>query len=352
MSAIRELVQVYANGGEWRDWTAISLKAAIDEAARAFTLTVPPGADNAVSARAAFAAGTKIEIRANGEKLFDGYVDAYAPRRRPDASEISVTGRSKSCDLVDCSIVHPTGRIRDSDLEKLARDLDRFGVGVKVEGEKVPVVRFQATPGETVFRALERETRKRGLTISGEADGSVRISKGPTGKRHAFGLFEGVNILESEAKHDWSKRFSEYKVRAQSPDGTGDEATRIEESAKDSAVGRPRPNILAADEDMDKAAARIRADWRKDRAAGESLTATIVTAGWRDQDGTIWTPGHLVWVESQFLDIAQDMLIKSVQYDQSKDAGSTCSLSLVDPRAFGGKKGKVAKSGKGWEIGE
>jgi prophage tail gpP-like protein len=77
--------------------------------------------------------------------------------------------------------------------------------------------------------------------------------------------------------------------------------------------------------------------------------------GFRDDTGQLWTPGKLVWTESPFLDIAQDMLIEQVEYAQS-EAGSIATLSLTDPRAYGGHgagggKGKGNKSGSIWETG-
>lgn len=57
--------------------------------------------------------------------------------------------------------------------------------------------------------------------------------------------------------------------------------------------------------------------------------------------------GKLIWTESPYLDVTQDMLIERVSYDQD-ESGSIATLSLVDPRAHGGKKGKGSKSGKSW----
>ena len=49
-------------------------------------------------------------------------------------------------------------------------------------------------------------------------------------------------------------------------------ATRIEATAKDSAVPRYRPIIVIEDGALDQARAQARADTRRDREAGNSLT--------------------------------------------------------------------------------
>ncbi len=70
----------------------------------------------------------------------------------------------------------------------------------------------------------------------------------------------------------------------------------------------------------------------------------------RSRPGVLVTqPGKLVWTQSPFLDIAQDMLIEKVQYTQSEQ-GSIAILSLTDPRSYGGQGGgKGNKSGSEWE---
>ena len=61
----------------------------------------------------------------------------------------------------------------------------------------------------------------------------------------------------------------------------------------------------------------------------------------------------MLWTESPFLDIAQDMLIEQIERAQS-EAGSIATLSLTDPRAYGGQGaggGKGNQSGDEWDIG-
>jgi prophage tail gpP-like protein len=137
-------------------------------------------------------------------------------------------------------------------------------------------------------------------------------------------------------------------VRGQRPFGHGEENLEIEETETDGAVKRHRPIIIIQDEDTDKKRAKKRAKNRKDRAAGNALKATIITQGFHDEGGQLWEPGNLVWTESAFLDIAQDMLIESVDYEQS-ESGSFATLNLTDPRSYGGEGGKGNKSGPDWE---
>ncbi len=90
----------------------------------------------------------------------------------------------------------------------------------------------------------------------------------------------------------------------------------------------------------------------RQRRAG--TTAQITVKGWRDAAGKLWQPGWLIPVHVADLGLAQEMMIESVSYEQ-QDAGTgdgtVARLSLVDPRAYGGKAGKGGKSNAAWTVG-
>lgn len=346
-----EIITVEAAGGRWTAWRDASIRAALKEAARSFRLTI--AAELGASAtNGLFRAGTPVTIRSNADLLVTGYVDQKQPRfakgESSDAS-IVISGRSKAADIIDSSAIHPTGEIENKTLLDIARELDKAGVGFSTDQQLPVIPRFRLTPGESVFSALERVARDQGLALMGEPDGSVRITKAAT-QRHAGGLFEGRNIKAGEADHNWSNRHSEYRVKGQRPFGSGADALEIEAIARDAGVNRYRPIIIVQDQDTDADRAKARAQNRRDRAAGNSLRCSITTQGFRDDAGTIWTPNRLVWIESDFLDVRQDMLIEGVTFSMSSQ-GSEAKLDLVDPRAYGGKKGKGNKSGGEWDIG-
>jgi prophage tail gpP-like protein len=343
-----ELVTVSAGGQTWTAFRRVMVQASLKEAARSFHLDIAAEASPG-DAMAAFYAGSEVEILFNGELALRGYVDRYQPKISEHASaEIVVSGRSRSQDLIDSSAVHKTGRFENKDPEEIGQELDQAGVGIKTDQklDKVPV--YQITQGETVFRCLERLCRSQGVTMSGQPDGSILITKASS-KRHAGGLFHPGNIKAADADHNWSGRHSKVIVRGQRPFGSGDDSLAIEAASEDATVGRHRPVIVVQDEDTDKPRAKKRAKNRRDKEAGNALKAHVTVQGFRDDDGTLWTPGFLVWTESRFLALAQDMVIESVKFEQDRKNGSIAVLGLTDPRAHGGKT-KGGKSGKDWST--
>src|SRR6185503_16171777 len=62
-----------------------------------------------------FDVGTPVTITANGELLLTGYVDAKEPHIAAREAFITISGRSKSSDLVDSSGKHKTGYFENKD---------------------------------------------------------------------------------------------------------------------------------------------------------------------------------------------------------------------------------------------
>ncbi|WP_438278073.1 phage baseplate assembly protein [Nitrobacter sp.] len=350
----QETISIAIGGERYTAFERVTVTAAMNKAARTFSLTV--AAEIGASAtNALFAAGVELEIYANADLLLSGFVDGKQPKLAAEDATIEVSGRSSSGDLIDSSADHRTGRFENkTPLEignELSSDFDKTGFVSDQQLDRIE--QYQLTPGESVFRCVEKMCRQQGMTLTGTADGRINITKAGA-LRQGGGLIEGQNILEGTSHHNAANRHSTYKVRGQRPFDHGEENLEIEETADDDAVKRHRPLIVVEDEDTTKDRARKRAKNRRDRAAGNALKATIRVQGFHDETGQLWTPGNMVWTESPFLDIAQDMLIEQVEYEQSGE-GSIATLSLTDPRAYGGTGaggGKGNRSGGEWEIGD
>ncbi len=345
-----EIVTVIVGGRQWTAWRRVTVRASFQDAARSFQIEAAAEGGGAATAWT-FKAGTQIDILFNGTLACRGYVDRYQPKiSEHKSAEITISGRSKSQDFIDSSAVHDTGQFKDKTPQEIGATLDKFGVGVTTDEklEKVPVYRI--TPGETAFRCIEKLCREQGVFPVGQADGSIKITKAGK-KKHAGAIIEGVNMKAGDADHNWSGRHSDVTVRGQRPFGHGADALQIEGIARDAEVGRYRPVIVVHDGDTDKKRAKKRADTRRDREAGNALKANVTVQGCHDDGGQLWEPGALVFLQSQFLDIAQDMAIETMTISQDRHDGSLSVLSLVDPRALGGKGGKGGKAGAAWGSG-
>ena len=343
-----ELVTVSVDGQEFTAWDSVAVTAGRSTAARSFTLQC--AAELGTQALAwTFAPGKLVEIRSNGDLLCTGYTDKFIPRLDAKSAGVSISGRSKSADLVDCAALDETGFFEQMTPAEILQRLDRFGVGISSEID-LDKIDYQLNPGETVFSVADTLLRSQSATLSGQADGSAKIV-GPPTKTMAGELIEGRDFTVGQATHDWSKRYSVYRLRGQRPGGVEDDDLEIEVIARDSKVPRFRPKVGVIAEDTTLGRAKKRARQERDRSAGAGLTAGFTVQGFRDAAGVLWEPGALVWTESPFLLLRQNMMIESVAWRQGpRKTGSTAALSMIDPRAHGGKSGKADGSGDAWDM--
>ena len=348
-----EVVYVEVDGKEYTAFHRVQVRAGYKEAARAFELSI--AAELGASAtNAIFHAGAEVAVYATRDLLMRGYVDQKLPHLGAREATIRVVGRSKSADLIDSDADHETGYFENKTPQEIGAELAKeYGSTFETDQLLKKVESHTITPGNSIFRGVEILARRQGMTLTGTPEGNIKITK-PNGERHAGGLIEGVNILVINADHNWSNRHSRYSIKGQRAVGRGSRRLHLVARADDKAVKRRRHKVIVNEDDADIDGLKAKVGNRRNRSAGEALKATASVQGFPDEAGKIWTPGRLIWTESPFCDIAQDMLVEAVDMSQGPE-GSITLLSLVDPRAFGGKGaggGKGNKSGSEWGQGD
>lgn len=329
------------NGEIYGGWTGFRFDASMCQAARAFEFKLTekwPGRKENWRIRE----GDACTIELDGEKVLTGWVDVFNPDYGPDAHGVRVTGRSKTCDLVDCSAMVPGGQFKGYTVDAIARTLAAtVGLGdIKVIA-KAPVgdalADVQINPGETCFELIDRLCRLRALLACDDADGNLvltRAGAGGFGRRGA--LRRGVNIHSAGATLSQDRRFSDYYVRGQQT-GTdnlfGTEASGPQAHVKDAAVKRKRPKLVIAENQGTIADFQQRAQWEQRFGAAESVRATHRATDWRDADGGLWLPGYLVPVDDDWLGISQDLLIETASFVKDEQ-GTGVELTLLPPDAL------------------
>lgn len=333
-----ETVTVVVGGVAFGGWSSVSISYSVEQAARTASLVISDFG-GALQMRP----GAEAQVLASGEAIVTGYVRDVRPSHDANRHSVSISIASKTVDLVEASIDHATGEVRDMDLQRIAEAFDTSGVGVEVQGDyrREPVRRVNA--GESWFYHIEPLARSYQAFIYDTPEGTAIIAQKPTG-RHAGALSigDGGNILSASATLTEEGRFDPVKAKGQSSKGSGAGALRIEAQASDAGVGRVRPKIIVHESEATSGKLQNRVEREVKRAAGYSRAAQVTVKGWRDAGGTIFTPHWLIAVADDRIYIDQDMAIQSVTLTQTIEAGgqgTVAQLSLVDPRALGGESG-------------
>ena len=345
------------DGVDWTYWTSVQVSRQMDAIAGTFSLSL---ADKWVNGAQALplAAGMPCQILIGGDQVMDGYIDQVKPTFSATAHGISVTGRDKSADLVDCAAVHSPGQWLRCSVLQLAQELARpFGVNVTAEGDVgAPIPSFKLEEGETAFEALDRALRQRELMACPDGKGGIVLLKAGAGTASGR-LRQGENVLSADSQFDMADRFSDYIVKGQKPGtdkGWGKEACAVRGEYRDQAVRRYRPMVIRAEQSGDASNARQRAAWECSVRAARAVTVTATVQGFRqqgvgrEQSGPLWQLNQMVDVDLPYLRISQRLLVAGVEFRRDATSGSTTRLTLRDPAAFAPEpKAEAKKGGKG-----
>lgn len=329
-------VTLAIDGENFSGWKSISIRRGIEQISGTFELGITDrwaGQSKPWPIRP----GGSCTVSIDGELVITGYVDAVFPQFDATQHGITVIGRDKTGDLVDCSAIHGSGEWRDRRLINIARDLAKpFGVEVFEDVEAGSVSKkWSIQEGETVFEALDRAARMRGVLLVVDAKGNLHITRAGS-ERVSTSLDQGQNVKAGTGNFRFDDRYSEYICKGQDIGSNfstaGQNASPKPGVANDKEVRRYRPLIVIAEEFANAGKLGTRALWEAAVRLGRSIRPMITVQGWRHASG-LWVPNRLVRCNLPFFNIKDDMLIVSVEY-LLNEGGTVCNLELCRREAF------------------
>ncbi len=339
-------VVLLVNGQKYTGWTAIEIEQNLQAVSSRFLLNVSDtqGVTRTGESGAPLSIypGDACAIELDQTRVITGYVDQVRPSFDAGQHELRLSGRDKTADLVDCSVLNAPGEFNQLTLERIVSALCKpFGIAVRVEvgaGRDLdaPLDVFSIQPSESVWEVIERAARLRGVFIHADAQGDVLISAAKNTRAHTA-LIQGGNILRASADFNHSTRFSVYNVQASSPwsdDFPAAFANAIEGFAYDENIKRFRPKVIKAETASSSAQAQRRAQWEAAVRAARSGTVQITTPGWTQGDGSLWKINTLVTVRSPWLSLDGDLLITAVRFSKDDTGGTQTQLTLMRADAF------------------
>ncbi|MBP6010608.1 MAG: hypothetical protein KBA31_00125 [Alphaproteobacteria bacterium] len=283
--------------------------------------------------------GNSCEVRIGGDLLVTGFIDVVDRAFDERGNVVSVTGRSKSQDLIDCSAEWPTCQITSSTALAIAQKI-AAPYGIKVAGVGDPgrvIPTFNFALGETGADIIERTLRYTGKLLLDKPDGSVLITDVGTAKA-ASGFTEGQNIQSARITSRVDQRYSVYKIFMVAMDAFEDvgDGGNLIKTVNDPNVRPQRLKYFVAESgDSSFEVAKKRILWEAARRKGRGQTVRIVTDRWRDKAGKLWEPNTLAPVKIPAVKLASaELLIAEVTYRRDAERGTTAELTLMAPDAF------------------
>jgi prophage tail gpP-like protein len=305
---------------------------ALDQMSGAFDLDV--SGDNAMElVKHPLRKGMECKVQLRGQTVITGYLNKRRANYDKSSHKLSFSGRDVTCDLIDCSAIVPNQELHNVTLADAARQLLAPFPAIRLDcpspGASFP--KFTINDGDSIFSVLESHAKQRGLMIYTVGDGVLHIRK-PMVSHTGLTLTEGDNLLSANAEESDDEQFAEYIVKAQKSD---DGKHQAEQRYTDSSVRKGRVRVITAEQPDDGTEIKNRAEWEAKLRQARSVTANATVQGWESSTGKLWRLGDGIKLHSPALGLLnRAMIVNSINYNVSNDAGTTTELGLVLPEVY------------------
>ena len=336
--------ELHVGRARYEGWTEVSVTHSIEQAASSFELSLTDRWASNQEARPV-RPESPCALSLNGQPLVIGFIDAARPGHDAKRRRLSVIGRAKTSDLIDCSVPLEGGQFKSQSLVQLAKAFCApFGIEVvnTVADANSPVGSgWHVEPGETGFESLERAARFCRCLLTCDPAGRLVITRAGSEVLPVH-LKYGEQILDADGDFDHRERFSEYTVKGDSASGgaswdntDGVAATQSVGRAKDNQVTRYRPLILIGEDNLDNSKAALRSDWEMRRRRARSKKVTVEVRGWNiEGSDRLWPINYQVRITDPVLGLSDELLLITAVAFTLNDSGTRTKLSLMPREGF------------------
>lgn len=339
--AIAGDVALTVDGEIHRGWRSAKVSLGLDAAAAEISIELAERwsqTQDAAQVRRSIRPGAAFSLSLEDEVVVEGFLDALEVSYDEKDHTLTVTGRERTGDLVDCAAqVDGPHEFSGVGLEEAVRRICQpYGIRVRAQGSMgVPFTRFAIQPGETAWEAISRAARERAVIATGDGRGTLLLTRAGEGGEAAGALRlggEDGNIRRANGSFEFQERHSLVVVRGQAEGSST--AGQGQARATDPDVTRYRPRVVVSEGQGEGVTFQDRANWEVRVAAGKSRRVRYTVPGWRGRTGALWRPNTRVMVQDAYLDLSRELLISNVTYSLSNEGGTLTELQVAPVDAY------------------
>ena len=343
MAAPDDDITLEINSVVYGGWTDVKITRGIEICPNSFSIALTdlfPGDGSKLTVQP----GDPCVVRIGSDVVITGFVDRFLPSIAAQNHAITITGRGKCQDLVDCSAEWDGGQIVGSSALQIAQKLAApYGITVSAPagvdvGPPIPKIALvRPTPA---FDIIESVCRYRGLLAYEGTDGNLILAQaGADTMASGFVEGEGGNVQEAAGTYAMDERFQTYEAFLTSVEIYADAGgpSLPSYTATDPGVKRHRLRYIIAEAgggltDLLKQ----RALWEAARRAGRGSSIAITADCFRDSAGKLWTPNAVVPVVDipDVKPTKEDWTISSVVFGRDGVTGTTAKIVVMPKKAF------------------
>lgn len=289
-----------------------------------------------------------LEIRHGKTILFKGYTFGVSKNTDIGTLSFSLEARNLFADLYDSSIGYePLFKTKSylSLLSSVCRKFKATNNFIFNIENNLPIDKTElekALPEEGIWSYISDLSKKRQILPFVLPDNTLKVTDNiySLGRRTSIATyFDSVdnNVVKycsaSVKKEDlfnvygYVSEVSAQSVRSKQP-------TYKKGAVRDFSVRPERISYENIRIEKDKSLADRKIKWRKAIATASQQSLNITTNKLYNQDGNLWQIGDYIDYTNDYLGISGVFLITNVQYQFSSESGTTCTITLADPKAL------------------
>lgn len=324
------------NGQRYGGWKTVRVSHSMRAIASKFSVSVSeryPGDPGLLPIRP----GDEAEFYLGGQRVLVGHVDSRDAGFDAGSHTVSIAGRSKAADIVDCAPELGTYEFNGLTALQIAQRVAApFGVTVEAEvAGLAPLDRFDIQPGETAFETIDRACKLAGVLPVARGDGGVVLTR-ESSAQTVTQLVEGENVKMASLQVDHSSRYARYIVAGQhfgTDTFSGFDASGIKAEAVDGNIRAARATFLRVSSNLTQAQAKERAQWEAANRSAVGTTIAVSVAGWQQANGALWPINRVVRARIPTLGVNGEFVIADAVYSQGAE-GTQTDLTLAPRGAF------------------
>ncbi|WP_310630828.1 phage baseplate assembly protein [Paraburkholderia sp.] len=283
-----------------KGWKSVRITRSVEVATSEFQMTCSADAN---TLKLLGKEGAPVTVSIGDSLVLTGFVETIETYLTPRMHEISISGRGKLGDLVDCSC--RIDRVNaNTNLTQLCTVIaSSYSISVVVPDSatqtalaaQLPLPRQIISITETAWEVIERYARYCGVLVYESEKGELVISQAGE-ETGASGVALGQNVEAIVCTKSTLGTFSTYNaVLSAYSAGTDDEdipnipVVTVVNTGVAANAARIRPTFFVSEQSAtDRDFITKRVNWMASRAYGRARRVRVLADNWRDGSGAVW----------------------------------------------------------------
>ena len=302
-------LELKVDNRKYSGWENVSINKSMQSIAHNFSMNIFNADDISIQD------DDLIQILIDDKVFFTGYLDDMVIGISDTKKPLSISGRSKTGDLIDCNI-SDNKQYNKQNIKQIISDLVKpFNINVSSNLTLEPLEIFNTKVGETYFDAINRLCKQTNTLPISDNFGNIEIVKNQQNKSSI--VLKDGDFKELNYPKKLSKRFSKYTYKKE---GIATDVT--DGRITDDTVLRFKPFVGVNTEDKDN---QDLAKWQLNHNKVSEISLTAVVKGWDLEINTI------VKLETEIVN--NSFLIKDISYSKS-DSGTISNVTFVSKDSY------------------